>query len=668
MNSAKAPISQHRKKKYVFKEREAPFPVPIASITRETPSENYWYHYTGQIQGGHVIVTHSGDISYLYRMGYFGRGLMSRGAPAVYKDLPYVHLPSAGLEEPDVVHVMRRRMYLKHMKWRKAHDIRLSSKEGEDDSNRQSVAPEDEEYNSDVEYFHPDYVHGDDMKSDTPHLKTTSVRENIPGTSSAVNDTDISGQQNNNLALNADSANQKSSLWSWNEELSNQKTSNDFWDNSTANEKGATDAWDKMEADEDFWASGDMPDDKDKSKENSKPVEGETVFNNADYCNVPNVAKKRDQDDIDGPLEVPVKKVKLSNEINDADDSEKINQSSCQSLPQGYALTDDGSKSECPSNQNYSVTNDTKVSESKVLEGESKDVVERIKVDEQNIERTIIEENDGHVERNNEKGASDNSENAEKNSESHIDKTNLTESLPIHPYCRQDDDDDKDDETAVAGDEFLVIDDSDIDDSTEIVHRKEKYTWTPIRKKEIFNFNEPLVLSFEEAYFLCYGLGCFTVQDEKETSLTLTDLWCRFCNKQQFLPRYVAYHYFRSKGWVPKPSLLFGTDFIVYKVGPEFYHASYSVIVKTVYEGTFEEVEGYNSRKLNWTSIFGLNRVTEHVAKTLVYCYVIMPRDLSDEERKSPECIARFKVRLQTVQRWVSSQERDKDKVADDIT
>ena len=46
----------------------------------------------------------------LYTQGFFGKGLMSRGAPSVYKNLPYVHIPSTKDSEPDVVHVMRKRM------------------------------------------------------------------------------------------------------------------------------------------------------------------------------------------------------------------------------------------------------------------------------------------------------------------------------------------------------------------------------------------------------------------------------------------------------------------------------------------------------------------------------------------------------------------------------
>ena len=38
-------------------------------------------------------------------------------------------------------------------------------------------------------------------------------------------------------------------------------------------------------------------------------------------------------------------------------------------------------------------------------------------------------------------------------------------------------------------------------------------------------------------------------------------MWCAFCEaKQEFIPNYVSYHYFRSKGWVPKMGIKYGTD------------------------------------------------------------------------------------------------------------
>ena len=54
---------------------------------------------------------------------------------------------------------------------------------------------------------------------------------------------------------------------------------------------------------------------------------------------------------------------------------------------------------------------------------------------------------------------------------------------------------------------------------------------------------------------------------------------------------------------------------VLYRIGPPFYHGSYSVIVRTVHEGSLAEVEEYTDRKLTWTTFCGLHRVTEHVAK-----------------------------------------------------
>lgn len=60
-----------KKKRRVFATKESPFPVPIASITGEPPSETQWMYYTGNLVGNQVIVHHSGDISFLYKMVSF---------------------------------------------------------------------------------------------------------------------------------------------------------------------------------------------------------------------------------------------------------------------------------------------------------------------------------------------------------------------------------------------------------------------------------------------------------------------------------------------------------------------------------------------------------------------------------------------------------------------
>jgi len=44
--------------------------------------------------------------------------------------------------------------------------------------------------------------------------------------------------------------------------------------------------------------------------------------------------------------------------------------------------------------------------------------------------------------------------------------------------------------------------------------------------------------------------------------MDLVRMWRAFCHiSSEFPEHYVAYHNFRSKGWVPKTGLKYGTDF-----------------------------------------------------------------------------------------------------------
>ncbi|KAG9483656.1 hypothetical protein GDO78_009531 [Eleutherodactylus coqui] len=102
------------------------------------------------------------------------------------------------------------------------------------------------------------------------------------------------------------------------------------------------------------------------------------------------------------------------------------------------------------------------------------------------------------------------------------------------------------------------------------------------------------------------------MEEETVEPLTILKLWEVFSAAQQsFQTRYMAYHHFRSKGWVPKVGLKFGTDLLLYRKGPAFYHASYSVIVELV----DENFEGPPLRPLTWRSLSGLHRTTMNVSK-----------------------------------------------------
>ncbi|CAN0001031.1 unnamed protein product [Lampetra planeri] len=166
---------------------------------------------------------------------------------------------------------------------------------------------------------------------------------------------------------------------------------------------------------------------------------------------------------------------------------------------------------------------------------------------------------------------------------------------------------------------------------------------------------EHLQLALEEAFFLAYALGCLTVSLNEE-ALSLSELW-RVCVRAcpRFLALYPAYHYFRSRGWVPKPGLKYGTDLLLYRKGPPFYHASYSVVVEMVDGANFR---GDALRTFSWRSLAGLNRTTMNVSKELLLCFVVRPAGLTEEELSSPECLRRLRVQEVVVGRWVSGRER----------
>ncbi|KAG9260360.1 tRNA-splicing endonuclease subunit Sen2 isoform X1 [Astyanax mexicanus] len=169
-----------------------------------------------------------------------------------------------------------------------------------------------------------------------------------------------------------------------------------------------------------------------------------------------------------------------------------------------------------------------------------------------------------------------------------------------------------------------------------------------------FNMVEHLQLSYEEAFFLVYALGCLSIYYDGE-ALSVLQLWRMFCSVQpNFETNYAAYHYFRSKGWVPKPGIKYGTDLMLYRKGPPFYHASYSVVVEKV----DDSFQGATLRPFSWRSFAAISRITGNVSKELMLCYVIVPSDMNKEDLSSPEFLKRVKVQEVIVSRWISSRER----------
>lgn len=173
-------------------------------------------------------------------------------------------------------------------------------------------------------------------------------------------------------------------------------------------------------------------------------------------------------------------------------------------------------------------------------------------------------------------------------------------------------------------------------------------------RRNPYRIFEYLQLSLEEAFFLAYALGCLSIYYEQEP-LTIVKLWRAFTAVQPtFRTTYMAYHYFRSKGWVPKVGLKYGTDLLLYRKGPPFYHASYSVIVELV----DDNFEGSLRRPFSWKSLAALSRVSGNVSKELMLCYLIKPSSMTSKDMETPECMKRIQVQEVILSRWVSSRER----------
>ncbi|XP_068598752.1 tRNA-splicing endonuclease subunit Sen2 [Brachionichthys hirsutus] len=198
---------------------------------------------------------------------------------------------------------------------------------------------------------------------------------------------------------------------------------------------------------------------------------------------------------------------------------------------------------------------------------------------------------------------------------------------------------------SVPGSGFvLVVSDSEVCGDAMVVRR------TPVP------LTEYLQLSLEEAFFLVYSLGCLSVYLHQEP-LSVIQLWEEFRSlRHDFVTSFAAYQHCRSRGWVPKggSGAKYGVDFMLYRKGPPFYHASYSVVVERVNDA----FRGCGLRQFSWRSLAALSRITANVSKELMLCYVIYPADLSEAELASPVCLSRLKVQEVIVSRWVSSRER----------
>lgn len=207
-------------------------------------------------------------------------------------------------------------------------------------------------------------------------------------------------------------------------------------------------------------------------------------------------------------------------------------------------------------------------------------------------------------------------------------------------------------------------------------------TETVAEEPLVIKEQEHLQVTLEEAFFLSYALGALKVLDpETKSPISNEDLFYLFRKTSYFPPRttpslsaddpfmvsYIVYHHFRSLGWVIRSGVKFSCDYMLYVRGPVFSHAEFGIVVIPSYSDPYwssdvflqNYVKAKETRTWAWMSC--INRVIGQVKKTLVLCYVDIPRplDAAEEQKLGIDGIlARYKIREVVMKRFVANRQR----------
>lgn len=183
----------------------------------------------------------------------------------------------------------------------------------------------------------------------------------------------------------------------------------------------------------------------------------------------------------------------------------------------------------------------------------------------------------------------------------------------------------------VKGAHVVIVPNSDSEDDNYFDKLKPKCCINKVQIKE------KLILSLEESFFLTYGLGCLQVVNTDNNLLSIEECWTLFKSvDKKFIHRYVVYHYFRSKGYVVKPGIKFGGDFLLYEEGPSVSHADFIVIIRS------------NFKRFDWVSMLAHIRVAVTTVKEILVVEVIEPKM---ENISLPDDLKFFSVRVVVVNR-----------------
>lgn len=91
---------------------------------------------------------------------------------------------------------------------------------------------------------------------------------------------------------------------------------------------------------------------------------------------------------------------------------------------------------------------------------------------------------------------------------------------------------------------------------------------------------------------------------------------------------------------------------VAYYQGPEYYHASYGVIVKNITNTNLNECLD------EFLKLSALIRINETVSKEVLMCYVI--NEKLDNDLSTLECLKYFKINELLINRWVPGNDLTK--------
>ena len=208
---------------------------------------------------------------------------------------------------------------------------------------------------------------------------------------------------------------------------------------------------------------------------------------------------------------------------------------------------------------------------------------------------------------------------------------------------------------------------------------------------EVIQNQEHLQLTPEEAFFLLYGLGVLEIWDAEGTDPLSSQALLKLFRQGSYVPArgitdlrmddpflvsYVVYHHFRSLGWVVRPGVKFGVDYLLYNRGPVFAHAEFAAVIIPSYSHKYyalppaSEYDPGRREPKSWEWLHCVNRVQSQVRKSLLLVYVEVPPpdQLSvgrPEAANDPVDIdiggllESYRVREIVVRRWIPNRTRD---------